>query len=175
MRSFTTRRLKKSAKIKKEDFIYTKTGQYRANLISRIEFMSSVSYKFLPHTHTHTHTLSLSLSLSFSLSLSLCSSLLLAYTMTLATSVTVHVIAQKQILRMSNHSELRVLRSEGIQFKNKYEFLILKSTMMPKIKEAFVESQRKYKICIILSLRVLFWCLFYRHNIFKKLVSRICA
>jgi hypothetical protein len=50
MRSVTTRRLKKSATVKKEDFISSKTGQYRANLISRIEFVSSVSYKFLPNT-----------------------------------------------------------------------------------------------------------------------------
>jgi len=49
-RSVTTRRLKKSATVKKEDFISSKTGQYRANLISRIEFVSSVSYKFLPST-----------------------------------------------------------------------------------------------------------------------------
>jgi len=51
---------------------------------------------------------------------------------------------------MSNHSELRCLRSEGIYFKNKCKFTILKSTMMPQIKEAFVGSQRK------LSIRVLF-------------------
>ena len=49
---------------------------------------------------------------------------------------------------MSNHSELRDLKSEGVHFKNKYEFIILKSTMMPQIKEAFVGSQRKYKIYI---------------------------
>jgi len=41
---------------------------------------------------------------------------------------------------MSNHSELRHLRSEGIQFKNKYKFMILKITLMPQIKEAFVGS-----------------------------------
>jgi len=51
MRSVTTRRLKKSATLKKEDLISSKTGQYRVNLISRIEFVSSVSYKFLPNTH----------------------------------------------------------------------------------------------------------------------------
>ena len=51
MRSVTTRRLKKSAKFKKEDLISSKFGQYRVNLISRIEFVSSVSYKFLPNTH----------------------------------------------------------------------------------------------------------------------------
>jgi len=44
---------------------------------------------------------------------------------------------------MSNHSELRDLRSEGTHFKNKYKFMILKSTMMPQIKEAFVGSQLK--------------------------------
>ena len=43
--------------------------------------------------------------------------------------------------------------------------------MKPQIKEAFVGSQRKYKIYITLSIRVLFWCLIYRHNIFKKLAS----
>ena len=41
---------------------------------------------------------------------------------------------------MSNHSELRDLRSEGIHFKNKYKFMILKITLMPQIKEAFVWS-----------------------------------
>jgi hypothetical protein len=56
-----------------------------------------------------------------------------------------------QILRMSNHSELRDLRSEGLHFKNKYKFMILKSIMMPQIKEAFVWSQRKYKIYITIS------------------------
>ena len=41
---------------------------------------------------------------------------------------------------MSNHSELRDLRSEGIYFKNKYKFMILKITLMPQIREAFVRS-----------------------------------
>jgi hypothetical protein len=49
MRSVTTRRQKISYS-KKEDFISSKIGQYRANFISRIEFVSSVSYKFLPNT-----------------------------------------------------------------------------------------------------------------------------
>jgi len=40
------------------------------------------------------------------------------------------------------------LRSEGIHFKNKYNFTILKRTTMPQIKEAIVGSQLKYKICI---------------------------
>ena len=43
MRSVTARRLKKSGTVKKEDFISSKIGQHRANLISRIEFISSVS------------------------------------------------------------------------------------------------------------------------------------
>ena len=47
--------------------------------------------------------------------------------------------------------------------------------MMLQIKEAFVESQRKYKIYIIMTIRVLFGCLVYRHNIFKKLASVICS
>ena len=76
MRSFTTGRFKKSATFKKEVLISSKIGQYRVNLISRIRFVSLASYKFLPHTHTG-------------------SSLLLAFTLPLATSVTVHVIAQK--------------------------------------------------------------------------------
>jgi hypothetical protein len=38
------------------------------------------------------------------------------------------------------------LRSEGTYFKNKYKSMILKGTIMPQIKEAFVGSQRKYKI-----------------------------
>jgi len=57
---------------------------------------------------------------------------------------------------MSNHTQLIDLKSEGIHFKNKYIFMILKSTMMPQIKEAFVGSQRKYKIYITISIRVLF-------------------
>jgi len=35
--------------------------------------------------------------------------------------------------------------------------------------------QRKYKIYITISIRVLFWCLIYMHNILKNLVSFICA
>jgi len=41
---------------------------------------------------------------------------------------------------MSNHSELTDLRSEGIYFKNKCKFIILKITLMPQIKEKFVWS-----------------------------------
>ena len=51
IRGVTTRRLKKSATFKKEDLISSKIGQYRVNLISRIEFVSSVSYQFLPTTN----------------------------------------------------------------------------------------------------------------------------
>jgi len=51
--------------------------------------------------------------------------------------------------------------------------MVLKSTMMPQIKETFVGSQRKYKIYITIYIRVLFWCLIYRHNIFKKLETFI--
>jgi len=39
---------------------------------------------------------------------------------------------------MSNNTELRDLRSEGTNFKNKYKFMILKITLMPQIKDAFV-------------------------------------
>ena len=46
---------------------------------------------------------------------------------------------------MSNHSELKDLRSEGIHFTNIYKFMILKCTMMPQINEALVGSQPKYK------------------------------
>jgi hypothetical protein len=76
---------------------------------------------------------------------------------------------------MSNRTELRDLRSEGIHFKNKYKFMILKITLMPQIKEVFFFIRRKYKIYITISIRVLFWCLIYRENIFKKLASFICA
>ena len=91
-------------------------------------------------------------------------SLFLAFTMPLATSVTVHVIAQTR--RMSNRAELRDLRSESIHFKNKYKYVILNLTLMPQIKEAFVASQLIYKIYITISIRVLFWCHIYSHNIF---------
>ena len=48
MRSVTTRTFKKSAAFKKEDLNSSKIEQYFK--ISRIEFVSSVSYKFLPDT-----------------------------------------------------------------------------------------------------------------------------
>jgi len=41
---------------------------------------------------------------------------------------------------MSNHSEPRDLKSDGIHYKNKYKFMILKITIMVLIKEAFVGS-----------------------------------
>ena len=50
MRSVTTRRFKKSATFKQEDLISSKYWEYRVKLISRIVFVSSVSYTFLPHT-----------------------------------------------------------------------------------------------------------------------------
>ena len=53
MRSVTTGIFNKSVTIKEEDLISSKIGQYRVNLISRIEFVSSVSYKFLPNTHLY--------------------------------------------------------------------------------------------------------------------------
>jgi hypothetical protein len=46
-----TKILKKSATLKKEDLISTKIGACKVNLISRIEFVSSVSYQFQPNTH----------------------------------------------------------------------------------------------------------------------------
>jgi Na+-transporting methylmalonyl-CoA/oxaloacetate decarboxylase gamma subunit len=70
---------------------------------------------------------------------------------------------------MSNHSELRGLRSKGIHFKNKYKLMMLKSTMMPQIKKEFDESEHKYKIYITISIRLLFWSLVYRHSNFKKM------
>jgi len=33
--------------------LHSKRGQYRANLISRTDFVSSVSYKFLPNTNLY--------------------------------------------------------------------------------------------------------------------------
>ena len=75
MRSVTTRRFKKSATFKKEDLISSKTGQYKVNLISKIEFFHQCRINFY-QTNT-------------------CNSLLLAFTMPLAISVTVHVIGQK--------------------------------------------------------------------------------
>jgi len=49
------------------------------------------------------------------------------------------------------------MRSEGKRFKNKYKFMILKITLMPQTKEAFVGSNvRKYKIYITISIGVLF-------------------
>jgi hypothetical protein len=74
---------------------------------------------------------------------------------------------------MSNHSELKDLRSECLHFKNKYKRTTLKSTMMTQMKEAFVGYKYKYKIYIATSICFLFWCLLYKHNKFKKLVSYI--
>jgi len=73
IRGVSTGRFKKSATLKNEDSY--KIGQYRIKLISRIEFVSSVSYKFLPNTQLY---------------------FLIAciYEVT-ATAVTVRVIAQK--------------------------------------------------------------------------------
>ena len=51
MRSVTTRKFKKSATFQPEDLNSSNIGQCRVNLISRIEFVSSVSYKCLPNTH----------------------------------------------------------------------------------------------------------------------------
>ena len=53
MQSVTTRRFKKSATLKQVDLISSKYGQYRVKLISRIVFVSSVSYKFLSNTHLY--------------------------------------------------------------------------------------------------------------------------
>ena len=76
---------------------------------------------------------------------------------------------------MSNHSELRDLRSEVIHFNNKYKFMVLKITLMPQIKEAYVWFNVNTKSKLQYPFRDLFWCLIYRHNIFKKLASFICA
>jgi len=65
---------------------------------------------------------------------------------------------------MSDHSELRDLMSEDTHFKNKCKFVILKSTMMPQIKEAFVGFQRKYKIYITIPIRIPFRCIVCRHS-----------
>ena len=46
---------------------------------------------------------------------------------------------------MSNHGELRNLKSEGTHFKNKYKFMILKITLMPQIQGAFVGSNENTK------------------------------
>jgi len=75
MTSVTNRRFKKSATFKKEDLISSKIGQYRVNLISKIEFFYQCLINFY-QTHTF-------------------NSLLLAFTMPLVTSVTVQVITQK--------------------------------------------------------------------------------
>ena len=50
LRGVTTRKPKKSATFKQEDLI-SKSGQHRINLISVIEFVSLVSFKFLQNTH----------------------------------------------------------------------------------------------------------------------------
>jgi len=77
-----------------------------------------VSYKFLPNTHLY---------------------FLIACIYDVTTAVTLHVIAQNITDNTHvKHSELRDLRSEGIYLKNIYGFMVLKITLMPQIKEAFV-------------------------------------
>jgi len=121
--------------------LHSKRGQYRANLISRTDFVSSVSYKFLPNTNLY--------------SLITCIYDATCHLPLVSLCLLLH--KRWQILRISKHSELRDLRSEGIHFK--YKFMVLIITLMPQIKEAFVGSQHKYKIYIPISIRVLFWCL----------------
>ena len=107
MRSVTTRRFKKSATFKKEDLLSSKTGQYRGYLKSRIEFVSSVSHKFLPNTHLY-------------------------FLIPLFYDDTCHFCncacycTKYNILRMSDHIELRDMRSEGVHFKNEYKLMIIK-------------------------------------------------
>jgi hypothetical protein len=50
---------------------------------------------------------------------------------------------------MSNHSELRAVRSAGIHSKNKYKFMILKITLIPQTKEAFVGSNVNTKSALV--------------------------
>ena len=65
---------------------------------------------------------------------------------------------------MSNHSELRDLRSEVIHLKNKYTFLILKITVIRQIKQAFGGSnvntkstlQYPFEFCSNVSIGALF-------------------
>jgi len=60
--------------------------------------------------------------------------------MPLATSVTVHVVAQN-ITDTTHVKPQRAKRFEiGRYFNNKHKFIILKITLMPQIKEAFVVS-----------------------------------
>jgi hypothetical protein len=53
MTGVTTRRFKKSATLKKKDLISSKIGQNRVQMVSGIEFVSTLSYKFLPNTHMY--------------------------------------------------------------------------------------------------------------------------
>ena len=121
MRSVTKRRFKTSAKLKKGNQIPQKLDSIRL-----IWFQESNLFQHCRINFYQTHT---------------CVSLLPAFTMPLATSVTVHVIAQTitDITHVKPQWAERV-RSEGIHFKNKYKLLILKITLMPQIKEAFVGS-----------------------------------
>jgi hypothetical protein len=75
-----------------------------------------------------------------------CGSLLPVFTMSRATTATVHVIAQKitDTTHVTNKGSISLIQS-------------------------------KYKIYIKTPIRVLFRCLIYTHNIFKKLASFICA
>ena len=93
--------------------------------------------------------------------------------MPLATSVAVHVTAQK-IIDSTHVTPQWAKRFEGLRFKNKYKFMILKITFATN-KGSICLNQREYKIYITISIQVLFWCLIYTHNIFKKLASFICA
>jgi hypothetical protein len=85
--------------------------------------------------------------------------------MPLATSATVHVIAQN-VTENTHVKQQWAKRSEvgKYTFKNKYKLMILKSIMMPQVKEAFVAFEHKYKIYITIAILFLFWCLVYRRN-----------
>ena len=136
------------ATFKKGALISSKIVHYRVNLISKIEFVSSVSYKFRPNTH-----LQVLIACIYDATCHFCNC---AYH---CTNYIRHYACQT--------SEPRDLRSDGIHFKNKYKFMILKVNIMLLINEAFFGSQPKYKIYITISIRVLFGCLISSHNIFQ--------
>jgi len=76
---------------------------------------------------------------------------------------------------MSDHSELRDLRSDDIHFQNKYKFMSPKITMMPQIKEAFVLSNVNTKSALQYPIEFCFDVSIIGKNIFKKLAYFICA
>ena len=105
--------LKNQQPSKKDHFIFSKIGQYKADVIYRIEFVISVSYKFAPHTKCY---FLITCSFDATCPLSIC-----AYH---CTNDNRNYACQTRLCGRS--SKLRGFRSDCKHFKNKYKGVILR-------------------------------------------------